>query len=139
MMKSLFAGAAALSLIATAAVAQEAYDSTSRTTTTVTQPVVTAPPAESSTTTVQRTYDPYYGTVEHSRTTTTSTAPGETVNESAYAAPPTVTYTPPTSTYHEEKTVSQDGQVVEKSSRSETASPYGRTSTWSQTTTNQGD
>ena len=75
-MKSLFAGAAALALIAGSAMAQEAYDtSTTRTTTvtqpapaydtsttrttTVTQPTVIAPPT-ATTTTVQRTVQPQY-------------------------------------------------------------------------------
>jgi uncharacterized membrane protein YcgQ (UPF0703/DUF1980 family) len=57
MMKSLFAGATALALIAGAAVAQQSYDSSTTRTTTVTAPVPVAPP-ETTTTTVQRTVQP---------------------------------------------------------------------------------
>lgn len=111
MMKSLFAGATALALIAGAAVAQQAYDSTtSRTTTTVTAPVQVVPtvPAQTSTTTVERT-----------------------------VAPPVVVAAPAgTSSYHEEHVRTEDGQTVEKSVKTETSSPYGtRSSTYSQTTT----
>ena len=121
-MKSLFAGATALALIAGSAMAQEAYDSsTTRTTTvtqpaydtsttrttTVTQPTVITPPA-STTTTVQRTVQPQY------------------------APPPP----PPVgSTYREEHVTTQDGQTVEHSVRTNTETPYGsRTTTYSQTT-----
>jgi len=118
MMKSLFAGAAALALIAGSAIAQEAYDSsTTRTTTvtqpaydtsttrttTVTQPTVVAPPT-ATTTTVQRTVQPQY-------------------------APPA------TSTSREEHVTTQNGQTVEHTVRSNTETPYGsRTTTYSQTT-----
>jgi hypothetical protein len=117
MMKSLFAGAAALALIAGSAIAQEAYDSsTTRTTTvnqpaydasttrttTVTQPTVIMPPA-TSTTTVQRTVQP---------------------------PPP-----PVTSSSREEHVTTQNGQTVEHTVRSNTETPYGsRTTTYSQTT-----
>jgi hypothetical protein len=106
MMKSLFAGATAVVLIAGAAVAQQAYDSTtSRTTTTVTAPAPVAPPAET-TTTVQRTVDPAY--FDPTRT----------------------------SSYHEEHVKTVDGQTVEKNEKTQVASPYGtRTTTYSQTTT----
>ena len=120
MIKSLFAGAAALALIAGSAIAQEAYDSsTTRTTTvtqpapaydtsttcttTVTQPTVIAPPT-ATTTTVQRTVQPQY-------------------------APPT------TSSSREEHVTTQNGQTVEHTVRSNTETPYGsRTTTYSQTT-----
>jgi opacity protein-like surface antigen len=108
MMKSLFAGATALALIAGAAVAQQAYDSTTTRTTTVTapEPLVPAVPAQSSTTTVER-----------------------TVAQPAFD--PTRT-----STYHEEHTKTVDGATVEKSVKTETSSPYGtRSSSYSQTTT----
>lgn len=107
-MKSLFAGATALALIAGAAVAQQAYDSTTSRTTTVTAPVplVPAAPAQTSTTTVERTINPSY--FDPSRT----------------------------SSYHEEHLRTEDGQTVEKSVKTETASPSGtHTSTYSQTTT----
>ena len=55
MMKSLFAGATALALVAGATVAQQSYDSSTTRTTTVTAPVA---PAETTTTTVQRTVQP---------------------------------------------------------------------------------
>jgi hypothetical protein len=109
MMKSIFAGATAIALIASAAVAQQAYDSTTSRTTTVTAPTQIIPPvpAETSTTTVERSYAP------------------------VPVAPP------PTSTYHEEHVTTQNGQTVEKTMKSETATPYGnRSSTYSQTTTN---
>jgi len=123
MTKSLFAGAAALALIAGSAIAQEAYDSTTRTTTvtqpapaydtsttrttTVTQPTVIAPPPSATTTTVQRTVQPQY------------------------APPPP----PAGSTYREEHVTTQDGQTVEHSVRTNTETPYGsRTTTYSQTT-----
>jgi hypothetical protein len=122
MTKSLFAGAAALALIAGSAIAQEAYDSTTRTTTvnqpaydtsttrttTVTQPTVIMPPPAATTTTVQRTVQPQY------------------------APPPP----PPVgSTYREEHVTTQDGQTVEHSVRTNTETPYGsRTTTYSQTT-----
>ena len=123
MIKSLLAGAAALGLIATAALAQEAYDSsTSRTTTTVTAPVPVVP--ERSTTTVQKSYGPYGSTVERSATTT---GPVAAVNPNVFD--------PSRSSYHEERTVSSDGQVIDKSSKTVTASPAGRTSTYSETTT----
>ena len=111
MFKSLFAGAAALALIAGAAVAQQAYDSTTSRTTTVTTPtqIVPAVPAQTSTTTVERSYAPV------------AVAP------------------PPTSTYHEEHVTTENGQTVEKTVKSQTATPYGtRTNTYSQTTTNGG-
>lgn len=121
MTKSLFAGAAALALIAGSAIAQEAYDSTTRTTTvtqpapaydtsttrttTVTQPTVIMPPPAATTTTVQRTVQPQY-------------------------APP-----PPVSSSREEHVTTQDGQTVEHSVRTNTQTPYGsRTTTYSQTT-----
>lgn len=122
MTKSLFAGAAALALIAGSAIAQEAYDSsTTRTTTvtqpapaydtsttrttTVTQPTVIMPPPSATTTTVQRTVQPQY-------------------------APP-----PPVSSSREEHVTTQDGQTVEHSVRTNTETPYGsRTTTYSQTT-----
>ncbi len=109
-MKSLFAGATAVVLIAGAAVAQQAYDSTtSRTTTTVTAPVQVAPQAETTTTTVQRTADPAY--FDPTRT----------------------------SSYHEEHVKTVDGQTVEKNEKTQVASPYGtRTTTYSQTTTSNG-
>jgi hypothetical protein len=97
-------------LIAGAAVAQQAYDSTTSRTTTVTAPaqIIPAVPAQTSTTTVERSYGPV-----------------------AVAPPP-----PPVSTYHEEHVRTEDGQTVEKSEKTETASPYGsRTTTRSQTTT----
>jgi hypothetical protein len=119
MMKSLFAGATALALIAGSAMAQEAYESsTTRTTTvnqpaydtsttrttTVTQPTVITPPATATTTTVQRQYAP--------------------------PPPP-----PVGSTYREEHVTTQDGQTVEHSVRTNTETPYGnRTTTYSQTT-----
>jgi hypothetical protein len=112
MMKSLFAGAAAFALIAGAAVAQQSYDSTTSRTTTVTTPVQVMPavPAQTSTTTIERSYGP------------------------VAVAPP-----PPVSTYHEEHVRTEDGQTVEKSMKTETASPLGsRTTTYSQTTT-KGD
>ena len=112
MMKSLFAGAAAFALIAGAAVAQQAYDSTTSRTTTVTAPaqILQPVPAQTSTTTVERSYGPV-----------------------AVAPPPPP---PPVSTYHEEHVRTEDGQTVEKSVKTETASPYGsRTTTYSQTTT----
>jgi hypothetical protein len=108
MIKSLFAGAAALALIASAAVAQQAYDSTTSRTTTVTAPVplVPAAPAQTSTTTVERTDNP--SNFDPSRT----------------------------SSYHEEHVRTENGQTVEKSVKTETASPYGsRTTTYSQTKT----
>jgi len=121
MTKSLFAGAAALALIAGSAVAQEAYDSsTTRTTTvtqpapaydtsttrttTVTQPAVIVPPPTAATTTVQRTVQPPY-------------------------APPVA------SSSREEHVTTQNGQTVEHTVRSNTETPYGsRTTTYSQTT-----
>jgi len=119
MMKSLFAGAAALALIAGSAIAQEAYDSsTTRTTTvtqpaydtsttrttTVTQPTVIMPPPAATTTTVQRTVQPQY-------------------------APPAA------SSSREEHVTTQNGQTVEHTVRSNTETPYGsRTTTYSQTT-----
>ena len=109
MMKSLFAGATALALIAGAAMAQQAYDSSTTRTTTVTAPVQLLPvaPPETTTTTVQRTVNP-----------------------------PAFVPAPQASTYHEEHVTTQDGQVVEKTVRSDTATPYGnRTTTYSQTTT----
>ncbi|HEX4507469.1 MAG TPA: hypothetical protein VH722_17200 [Alphaproteobacteria bacterium] len=122
MTKSLFAGAAALALIAGSAIAQEAYDSTTRTTTvtqpapvydtsttrttTVQQPTVIMPPPAATTTTVQRTVQPQY------------------------APPP-----PPVSSSREEHVTTQDGQTVEHSVRTNTETPYGnRTTTYSQTT-----
>ena len=118
-MKSLFAGAAALALIAGSAMAQEAYDSsTTRTTTvtqpaydtsttrttTVTQPTVIVPPPTATTTTVQRTVQPQY-------------------------APPV------TSSSREEHVTTENGQTVEHTVRSNTETPYGsRTTTYSQTT-----
>ena len=120
MMKSLFAGAAALALIAGSAMAQEAYDSSTTRTTTVTQPAydasttrtttVTQPtvimPPPATTTTVQRTVQP------------------------EYAPPP-----PAGSSYREEHVTTQNGQTVEHSVRSSTETPYGsRTTTYSQTT-----
>jgi hypothetical protein len=122
MMKSLFAGAAALALIASSAIAQQAYDSsttrtttvtqpapaydtsTTRTTTVTQQPTVIAPPI-ATTTTIQRTVQPQY-------------------------APP-----PVTSSSREEHVTTQDGQTVEHTVRSNTATPYGsRSTTYSQTT-----
>jgi hypothetical protein len=112
MMKSLFAGATALALIAAAAVAQQAYDSSTSRTTTVTtsvpavMPVTPAVPAQTSTTTVERTVDPSY--FDPTRT----------------------------SSYHEEHVRTENGQTVEKSMKTETVSPSGpRTTTYSQTTT----
>lgn len=122
MTKSLFAGAAALALIAGSAIAQEAYESsTTRTTTvnqpaydasttrttTVTQPTVIMPPPATTTTTVQRTVQPQY------------------------APPP-----PPVgSSYREEHVTTQNGETVEHTVRSNTETPYGsRTTTYSQTT-----
>jgi hypothetical protein len=109
MMKSLIAGAAALALIAGAAVAQQAYDSsTTSRTTTVTTPVPVVP--QTSTTTVERTVNPTY--FDPSRT----------------------------SSYHEEHVRTENGQTVEKSVKTEEASPNGsHTSTYSQTTTKSGD
>ena len=128
MMKSLFAGATALALIAGSAMAQEAYESsTTRTTTvnqpaydtsttrttTVTQPTVVVPPPASTTTTVQRTVQPQY------------------------APPPP----PPVgSTYREEHVTTQNGVPVEHSVRTNTETPYGsRTTTYSQTTQSGND
>jgi hypothetical protein len=108
MMKSLFAGATALALVAGAAVAQQAYDSSTTRTTTVTAPVAVVPvaPPQTTTTTVQRTVQPQV------------------------IAPPQA------STYHEEHVTTQNGQTVERTIRSDTATPYGnRTTTYSQTTT----
>ena len=110
MMKSLIAGAAALALIAGAAVAQQAYDSTTSRTTTYSAPVAVVPVAPApveQTTTVQRTVNP--------------------------------TVFDPSRTYHEEHVTTQDGQTVEKTEKSVASTPYGtRTSTYSQTTTNGG-
>jgi hypothetical protein len=108
MMKSLFAGTTALALVAGAAVAQQAYDSSTTRTTTVTAPVQVVPvaPPETTTTTVQRTIQPQ------------------------------VVVPPQTSTYHEEHVTTENGQTVERTVRSDTATPYGnRTTTYSQTTT----
>ena len=120
MIKSLFAGAAALALIAGSAIAQEAYDSSTTRTTTVTQP---APAYDTSTT----------------RTTT--------VTQPTVIAPPTATtttvqrtvqpqYAPPAaSSSREEHVTTQNGQTVEHTVRSNTETPYGsRTTTYSQTT-----
>jgi hypothetical protein len=104
MIKSLTAGAAALALIAGAAFAQQAYDSTTTRPTTVTAPVPVVPAPVEQTTTVQRTVNP--------------------------------TVFDPSRTYHEEQVTTQDGAVVQKTVKSEAATPYGtRTSTYSQTTT----
>jgi hypothetical protein len=77
--------------------------------------------------------------------TTTVTAPVAVVP----VAPPQTTTTvqqtvsprvfDPTSSYREEHVTTQDGQVVEHTTRSDTASPQGRTTTYSQTTTGNGD
>jgi hypothetical protein len=108
MKKSLFAGAAALALIAGAAIAQQAYDNTTTRTTTVTAPVAVVPVAPpQTTTTVQQTVSPRVFD--------------------------------PTSSYREEHVTTQDGQVVEHTTRSDTSSPQGRTTTYSQTTTGNGD
>ena len=108
MKKSLFAGAAALALIAGAAVAQQAYDNTTTRTTTVTAPVAVVPVAPpQTTTTVQQTVSPRVFD--------------------------------PTSSYREEHVTTQDGQVVERTTRSDTTSPQGRTTTYSQTTTGNGN
>ena len=108
MKKSLFAGAAALALIAGAAIAQQSYDSTTTRTTTVAPVAVVpvAPPAQT-TTTVQQTVNP------------------QVFN--------------PTASYREDHVTTQDGQVVERTTRSDTTSPQGRTTTYSQTTTGSGD
>ncbi len=109
MMKSLFAGATALALVAGAAVARQAYDSSTTRTTTVTAPVAVVPvaPAETTTTTVQRTTQP------------------QVIVPSQQA-----------SSYREEHVTTENGQTVEHTVRSDTATPYGnRTTTYSQTTT----
>jgi hypothetical protein len=84
MMKSLFAGATALALVAGAAVAQQSYDSSTTRTTTVTAPVVVAPP-ETTTTTVQRTVQPpqvIVPQVSTSREEHVTTENGQTVEHS---------------------------------------------------------
>ena len=106
MMKSLFAGATALALVAGAAVAQQSYDSSTTRTTTVTAPVQVAPP-ETTTTTVQRT-----------------------------VAQPQVIVPPQASSYREEHLTTKNGQPVDHSVRTNTKTPYAnRTTTYSQTTT----
>ena len=122
MMKSLFAGAAALALIAGSAVAQEAYDSSTTRTTTVTQP---APAYDTSTTrTTTVTQQP---TVIAPPTATTTTVQRSV--QPQYAPPPV------TSSSLEEHVTTQDGQTVEHSVRSSTETPYGsRTTTYIQTT-----
>ncbi len=125
MTNSLLAGVAAVGLMAASALGQTYDSSTSRTTTTTVAPTVIAPVPGATTTTTQQTYDPYNGTTT-ARSTTTQTVPG------AVAAPYAL---PPTSTYRQEKTVTSNGEVVEKSTRSDTVSPNGRTTTYSQTTT----
>jgi len=134
MMRSLSAGAAALSLIAGAALAQQAYDSTiSRTTTTQTAPIL--PPAQvdnatSTTTTVRKKIDPYTGAmIEQRETTESATPPTVAVNPNAAFDPSR------SSSYHEERVISPSGQVIEKSSTSETATPTHRSTTYSRTTT----
>ncbi len=109
MKKSLFAGAAALALIAGAAIAQQSYDSTTTRSTTVTAPIAVVPvaPPVQTTTTVQQTVSPRVFD--------------------------------PTSSYREDHVTTQDGQVVEHTTRSDTATPQGRTTTYSQTTTGNGD
>ncbi len=110
MKKSLFAGATALALIAGAAIAQQSYDSTTTRTTTVAAPVAIVPVAPPA-----------------AQTTTTVQ---QTVNPQVFN---------PTSSYREEHVTTQDGQVVEHTTRSDMASPQGRTTTYSQTTTGSGD
>jgi hypothetical protein len=109
MKKSLFAGATALALIAGAAFAQQAYDNTTTRTTTVTAPVAVVPVAPP---------------------TQTTTTVQQTVNPRVFD---------PTSSYREEHVTTQDGQVVERTTRSDTTSPQGHTTTYSQTTTGDGD
>ncbi len=78
--------------------------------------------------------------------TTTVTAPVAVVP----VAPPAQTTTTvqqtvnpqvfdPTASYREEHVTTQNGQVVEHTTRSDTSTPQGRTTTYSQTTTNSGD
>ena len=122
MTKSLFAGAAALALIAGSAIAQEAYDSTTRTTT-VTQP---APAYDTSTTRTTVTQQP---TVIMPPPAATTTTVQRTV-QPQYAPPP-----PPVSSSREEHVTTENGQTVEHSVKTNTETPYGsRTTTYSQTT-----
>jgi hypothetical protein len=109
MKMSLFAGATALALIAGAAIAQQSYDSTTTRSTTVTAPVAVVPVAPAA------------------QTTTTVQ---QTVNQQVFN---------PTSSYREEHVTTQDGQVVEHTTRSDIATPQGRTTTYTQTTTGNGD
>jgi len=109
MKMSLFAGATALALIAGAAIAQQSYDSTTTRSTTVTAPVAVVPVAPAA------------------QTTTTVQ---QTVNPQVFN---------PTSSYREEHVTTQDGQVVEHTTRSDIATPQGRTTTYTQTTTGNGD
>jgi hypothetical protein len=130
MTKSLLAGATAIALIAGAAMAQQAYDSTvSRT---VTQP---APVDTTTSTRVQRSVDPYTGTTTERVDTSKSTAvPMTSYSGSSSYDPGRVT------TYHEERHIAPGPQTVEKSWSTETTAPAPatvptqQTTTWSRTT-----
>jgi hypothetical protein len=106
MMKSLFAGATALALVAGAAVAQQSYDSSTTRTTTVTAPVA---PAETTTTTVQRTVQPQViapAQVSTSREEHVTTENGQTVEHSVRSSTETP-YGSRTTTYSQ--TTKSDG------------------------------
>ncbi len=129
MVKSLFAGAAALGLIATAAFGQEAYDSAyGRSTTPQAYPVAPSSPVTStSSTTVQTSADPYAGTTVERR----ETATGAPIAPGPLAAGRV-------STYREQSSIGPDGQAVEKSVTSEAQTPCPRAS-YSETTTRATD
>lgn len=129
MTKSLLAGAAALALIAGAAFAQEAYDSTVSRTTTTQVPVDTT----ATTTKVQKTFDPYTGTTVERRETTQRANPTTTTTTTTAVAP--AIEPSRVTSYHEERTLVPAPQTVERSFTTETTVPTQQITTWSRSTT----